>query len=320
MAAPTAATSLRLVFMGTASFAVPSLKALVRSRHSVLAVLSQPARPAGRGMRTRPSPVHTAAADLGLEVRTPRTLRDEAVQAAFEELKSDLAVVAAYGLLLPRPILDAPRLGCINLHASLLPRWRGASPIQHAILAGDTETGVSIFEMEPSLDSGPILATERVPVATDITAGQLHDELALLAAELVLRVVDGLAEGRLRAKPQPTEGVTYAPKLEKAHGRLDWVRPAIELERQLRALTPWPGCWTTLEGERLRVLSARVVTEAGEPGLVLDDRLTVACGRDALRLIRLQRPGGKPLEAAPFLRGLPIPPGTRLGSPCPATS
>jgi methionyl-tRNA formyltransferase len=320
MAAPTAATSLRLVFMGTASFAVPSLKALARSRHSVIAVYSQPARPAGRGMRTRPSPVHTAAADLGLEVRTPPTLRDEAAQAALEELKPDLAVVAAYGLLLPRSILDAPRLGCINLHASLLPRWRGASPIQHAILAGDVESGVSIFEMEPSLDTGPVLTMERVPVPPDITAGLLHDKLALLAADLAVRVVDALAEGRVRTKPQPTEGVTYAPKLEKAQGRIDWSKPAAELERQLRALTPWPGCWTELEGERMKVLAGHVVAGTGEPGLVLDDRLTVACGRDALRLTCLQRPGGKPLKAEAFLRGLPVPSGTRLGSPCPATS
>jgi methionyl-tRNA formyltransferase len=316
----TPVTSLRLVFMGTAAFATPSLKALAGSRHRVVAIYSQPARPAGRGMKARPSAVQIAAGEIGLEVRTPETLRDAAAQAAFDELKADLAVVAAYGLLLPRPILDAPRLGCINLHASLLPRWRGASPIQHAILAGDAESGVSIFEMEPSLDTGPVLAMERVPVGAETSAGQLHDQLALLAADMVVPVVDALAEGRVAADPQPTDGVTYAPKLEKAHGRLDWSRPATELERQLRALNPWPGCWGELGGERLRVLAGRAVGGAGEPGLVLDDLLTVACGRGALRLTRLQRPGGKPLEAKAFLRGLPVRAGTRLGSPCPAIS
>jgi methionyl-tRNA formyltransferase len=315
-----AAASLRVVFMGTAAFAVPSLQALAQSRHRVLTVYSQPARPAGRGMRPRPSPVQAAAGEIGLEVRAPATLRDPAAQAAFSALEADLAVVAAYGLLLPRPILDAPRLGCINLHASLLPRWRGASPIQHAILAGDAESGVSIFEIEPSLDTGPVLAMQRVSMGADVTAKLLHDQLAKLAADMVVPVADALAEGRAQASPQPAEGVTYAPKLEKSDGWLDWSRPAVELERQLRALTPWPGCWSELEGERLNVLAGQVVDGAGEAGLVLDDRLTVACGRDALRLSRLQRPGGKPLEAETFLRGRRVPAGTRLGSSCPATS
>jgi methionyl-tRNA formyltransferase len=314
-----AAAPLRLVFMGTAAFAVPSLRALAQSRHRVL-VYSQPARPADRGMRKRPSPVQAAASEIGLEVRAPETLRDPAARAAFSALDADLAVVAAYGLLLPRPILDAPRLGCINLHASLLPRWRGASPIQHAIFAGDAESGVSIFEMEPSLDTGPVLAMERVPIGADATAEQLHDQLAKLAADMVVPVADALAEGRAQASPQPAEGLTYAPKLEKADGWLDWSRPAAELERQVRALTPWPGCWSVLEGERLKVLAGQVVDGAGEAGLALDDRLTIACGRDALRLTRLQRPGGKPLEAETFLRGRRVPAGTRLGSSCPATS
>jgi methionyl-tRNA formyltransferase len=315
-----ATASLRLVFMGTAAFAVPSLQALAQSRHRVLAVYSQPARPAGRGMRPRPSQVQVAASEDGIEVRAPETLREPAAKAAFSALEADLAVVAAYGLLLPRSILGASRLGCINLHASLLPRWRGASPIQHAILAGDRESGVSIFEMEPSLDTGPVLAMERVPMSADVTAEQLHDQLAMLAADMVVPVADALAERRVHAVPQPVDGVTYAPKLEKAAGWLDWSRPAAELERQLRALTPWPGCWSELEGERLNVLAGQVVAGAGEAGLVLDDRLTVACGRDALRLTRLQRPGGKRLEAETFLRGRRVPAGARLGLSCPATS
>lgn len=313
MAATTAAASLRLAFMGTGAFAVPSLKALARSHHRVLAVYAQPARPAGRGMRPRPSPVQAAASSLGLEVATPGSLREPAAQAAIAALELDLAVVAAYGLLLPGPVLNAPRLGCINLHASLLPRWRGASPIQHAILAGDRESGVSIFEMERSLDTGPVLAMERLPITAETTAETLHEELALLAARMVVPVVDALAEGRARARAQPAEGATYAPKLEKVDGRLDWSRPASDLERQLRALNPWPGCWTELSEERLRVLSGHVVEAAGEPGVVLDDRLTVACGQAALRLTRLQRPGGRPLDAEAFLRGFAVPAGTRLG-------
>lgn len=312
--------SLRLIFMGTAAFAVPSLEVLARSRHEVLAVYTQPARPAGRGMQPRPSPVQAAAARLGLPVRTPETLRDPAEQAAIAGLGADLGVVAAYGLILPRPVLDAPRLGCINLHASLLPRWRGAAPIQHAILAGDRESGISIFQMEPSLDTGPVIAMERVPITQETTAQDLHDALAELAARMVVPVVDDLATGRAHAVPQPEDGVTYAPKLDKTAGRLDWSRPATELERQLRALNPWPGCWTEVDGQRLRVLAGEVVDAAGPPGTVLDDLLTVACGERALRLTQLQRPGGRPLPADEFLRGFPLPPGSRLGRPCRATS
>jgi len=221
-------------------------------------------------------------------------------------------VVAAYGLLLPRPILDAPRLGCINLHASLLPRWRGAAPIQRALLAGDRETGVTIIQLEPALDSGPILAMERIPIAPHSTAASLHDDLAGLAASMVVPVIDALASGRARPRPQPEEGVTYAGKLDKAEGRLDWRQPAAALERQLRALNPWPGCWTTFEGQRLRVLAGEVTAGQGVPGEVLDERLTVACGEGALRLTRLQRAGGRPLASEEFLRGFEVPPGSRL--------
>ena len=305
--------ALRLVFMGTAAFAVPSLLALAAGRHALVAVYSQPARPAGRGLAARPSPVAHAALRLGLPVRCPASLRDPETQAAFAALNADLAVVAAYGLILPRPILDAPRLGCINLHASLLPRWRGAAPIQRALLAGDRATGITIIQLEPALDSGPILAMERIPITPDSTATSLHDALADLAGAMVGPTIADLASGRARPRPQPEEGVTYAAKLDKAEGRLDWQQPAAALERRLRALNPWPGCWTELQGQRLRVLAGEVTEGEGAPGTVLDERLTIACGEGALRLTRLQRAGGRPLASADFLRGFAVPRGSRLG-------
>ncbi len=305
--------SLRLVFMATAGFAVPSLEALARGRHALAGVYTQPARPAGRGLRARPGPVELAARRLGLPIASPARLREPDVQAEFAALGADLAVVAAYGLILPQSMLDAPRLGAINLHASLLPRWRGAAPIQRALLAGDAETGITIFEMRAALDSGPILAMERVPIAPDSTAESLHDQLAGLAARMVRPVVDDLAAGRLRARPQPEAGVTYAAKIEKAEGRLDWSRPAQLLERQLRALNPWPGCWTEFEGQRLLVLAGEVAAGRGRPGEVLDEHLRIACGEGALRLVRLQRAGGRPLATDVFLRGFALPVGSRLG-------
>ena len=316
------ARSLRLVFMGTAPFAVPSLRALDTSHHDVIAVYSQPPRPAGRGWKPRPSAVQAAAEDLGIPVHTPARLRDPADQEAFSNLQADLAVVAAYGLLLPKAVLDAPRLGCINLHASLLPRWRGAAPIQRAIMAGDRETGITIFQMEPSLDTGRMLAIQRIAIG-DRTSSDLHDALAELAAEMVVGVVDDLAVGRARAMPQPDEGVTYASKIEKVEGRLDWQQPARVLERQLRALNPWPGCWTEFGDQTLRVLAG--TAEPAEdrkqpPGTVLDERLTVACGEGQLAVTKVQRPGGKPMPPDAFLRGFPVPAGVRLGRPCPATS
>ena len=304
---------LRLVFMATASFAVPSLEALARSRHALVQVYTQPARPAGRGLRARPAPVELAARRLGLPISSPASLRDPEVQAELGALGADLAVVAAYGLILPRPILEAPRLGAINLHASLLPRWRGAAPIQRALLAGDAETGITIFQIEPALDSGPILAMERVPITADSTAQSLHDDLAGLAARMVGPVIDELAAGRARPAPQPEQGITYAAKIDKAEGRLDWTRRADQLERQLRALNPWPGCWTEFQGQRLGVLAAEAVPGRGQPGEVLDAQLRVACGEGALRLTRLQRPGGRPMAAAAFLRGYALPAGSRLG-------
>ena len=314
------APPLRLVYMGTAAFAVPSLRALAAGPHTVAAVYTQPARPAGRGLKARPSPVHEAAIELDLTVRTPATLKDLAEQEALAGLRADLVVVAAYGLILPEAILETPRLGCINLHASLLPRWRGAAPIQRALLAGDRETGITVIQMEPSLDTGPILAMERVPISAASTAASLHDALAGLAAGMVGPAIDDLASGRATPRPQPEEGVTYAPKIDKSEARLDWTRPAAFLERQLRALNPWPGCWTDVEGERLLVLAGELAAGGGHPGEVLDDRLTIACGEGALRLTRLQRPGGKPMAADAFLRGFHLPVAARLGTPCPATS
>ena len=313
-------TPLRLIFMGTAGFAVPTLRALAASRHPVLAVYTQPARPAGRGLKERPSPVAQAALELGLEVRTPASLKNEAAQSEFAALGADLAVVGAYGLILPPAILDAPRLGCVNLHASLLPRWRGAAPIQRALLAGDAATGITIFQMEPSLDTGPIFAMERIALDPRSTASSVHDRLAELAAAMITPLLDDLAAGTAKAVPQPEGGITYASKIDKTEGRIDWSQPADLLERQLRALNPWPGCWTELGDQRLRILGADVTSGEGAPGEILDTQLTVACGVGALRLTGLQRAGGKPMPAEAFLRGFPLPVGTRLGATCPATS
>jgi methionyl-tRNA formyltransferase len=314
------APALRLVYMGTAAFAVPSLRALAAGPHEVVAVYTQPARAAGRGLKARPSPVHAAALDLGLVVHTPETLKAPAEREVLAGFRADLAVVAAYGLILPKDILEVPRLGGINLHASLLPRWRGAAPIQRALLAGDTETGVTIIQMEPSLDTGPILAMEGIPIAADATAASLHDILAELAARMVGPTIDQLAGGRAIPHPQPEQGVTYAPKIDKAEARFDWSRRAAFLERQLRALNPWPGCWTEVDGERLLVLEGELAAGVGLPGEVLDDRMTIACGEAALRLTRVQRAGGRPMSAEAFLRGFRLPVGARLGTPCPATS
>lgn len=308
---------LRLVFMGTPEFAVPTLAALVEAGHEIACVYTQPPRPAGRGHAERAAPVQVFAEARGLPVRCPRTLRDAEAQAAFAALDADAAVVAAYGLILPAPVLEAPRLGCINVHASLLPRWRGAAPIQRAILAGDKETGVTIMLMDAGLDTGPILLQERVPITGTTTAAELHDTLAQLGARLIGPALDGLAAGTLRLVPQPTEGVTYAPKLSREDGRIDWRQPASMLERQVRALNPWPGTWFEHMGQTLKLLAAEIVEvdTAAPPGTVLDERLTVACGEGALRLLTLQRPGRAALDAAAFLRGYFLPPGTRLDPP-----
>jgi len=305
--------ALRLAFMGTPDFAVPALEALIAAGHDVAAVYTQPPRPAGRGHRPRPSPVQSAAERRGLAVRTPARLKDAATQEAFAALGLDAAVVAAYGLILPRPVLDAPRLGCVNIHASLLPRWRGAAPIQRAILEGDAESGVTIMRMEPGLDTGPMLLREAVPIGPDATAGDLHDALAALGARLIGPALAGLADGTLKPQPQPAAGVTYAAKIAPEDGRMTFEDAGRELAR-VRALAPRPGCWIEHEGERLRVLAAVPAPDArGAPGEVTDDRLTVACATGGgVRLTRLQRPGRPPHDADAFLRGRPVPKGTRL--------
>lgn len=301
---------MRLAFLGSPEFAVPALQALHAAGHEIVAVYTQPPRPAGRGHAPLASAVQRAAETLGLPVRTPRALRrDPAAQAAFAALDLDAAVVAAYGLILPGPMLQAPRRGCLNIHASLLPRWRGAAPIQAAILAGDAETGITIMRMDEGLDTGPILLREEVPIGPETTAATLQQTLAPLGARLVLQA---LAEDP-PAVPQPDAGVTYAAKLTRADGRIDWTRDAEAIERQIRAYDPWPGAMTQLGAETLKILAARPVGGTGAPGTVLDDQLTIACGRDALRLLRVQRAGRAAMPAEAFLRGTPVPAGTRLG-------
>ncbi len=305
--------TLRLAFMGTPDFSVPILSALRAAGHEVVCVYSQPPRPAGRGHKPQPSPVQRAAEVAGIPVRTPAKLDAEETE-RFRALGLDAAVVAAYGLILPKSVLSAPRLGCLNVHASLLPRWRGAAPIQRAILAGDSETGVTIMQMDEGLDTGPMLLSERVPITSETTASSLHDALSELGARLIVPALEGRAAGTLVAVPQPAEGVTYARKLGRDEGRLDWSRSAVQLARAVRALNPAPGVWFEHAGERIKVLAAHTVDDAapGAPGAVLDAELTVACGVGAIRLTRLQRPGRGPMDAAALLRGYALPPGTPL--------
>jgi methionyl-tRNA formyltransferase len=312
-------TKLRLAFMGTAEIAVPSLRALGEVGHDIAAVYTQPARPAGRGHRPQPSPVQEWAERAGLLVRTPTRFDAEAA-GAFATLALDAAVVVAYGLILPAAVLEAPRLGCFNVHTSLLPRWRGAAPIQRAILAGDSESGVTIMAMDEGLDTGPILLTEATPIGPTTTARELHDRLAAMGARLVVAALDGVAAGRLAPKPQPASGATYAKKLRREEGALDWRRPAAALERAVRAFDPWPGAFFEHAGERIKVLAAEVsaVPPGAAPGAVLDGRLAIACGEGAFRPLRLQRAGRAAQDVDAFLRGFPIAAGTLL--PCPATS
>lgn len=300
---------MRIAFMGSPDFAVPALRALHAAGHEIACVYAQPPRPAGRGQKETPCPVHRAALELGLPVRTPaRVKRDTAEHAAFAALNLDVAVVAAYGLILPKAMLDAPRRGCLNIHASLLPRWRGAGPIQAAILAGDTETGITIMRMEEGLDTGPMLLRHAIPIGPRATTPEIHDALAALGGPLILRA---LAE-HPPATPQPAAGVTHAPKIAKEDGRLDWHADAATLDRRIRALNPWPGCFFQHGPEVIRVLAAEPAEGAGAPGTVLDATPTIACGRGALRLARLQRAGRAPLPAAEFLRGYALPPGSIL--------
>ena len=292
---------MRVVFMGTPDFSVPVLDALVGAGHEIACVYCQPPRPAGRGKKPRPTPVHARAEALGLPVRHPVTLREPQAQADFAALNAEVAVVVAYGLILPQPVLDAPEHGCLNIHASLLPRWRGAAPIHRAIMAGDAETGVCIMQMEAGLDTGPVLLREATPIGAEETTGDLRDRLSQLGAGLIRRALDGL-DG-LTPQPQPEEGVTYAAKIDKAEARIDWTRPAAEIDRQIRGLSPFPGAWCELAGERIKLLRCRLAEGRGDPGQVLRD-LTIACGDGAIEITEAQRQGKRPMPAEDFLRGL----------------
>lgn len=293
---------MRVIFMGTPDFSVPALQAIAAA-HDIVAVYSQPPREAGRGQKPRPGPVHRAAETLGIEIRTPLTLRNTQAQADFAALNADVAVVVAYGLILPQPLLDAPRLGCLNIHASLLPRWRGAAPIHRAIMAGDTETGVAIMQMEAGLDTGPVLAEQRTTIADTETTADLHDRLAEMGAALIADVLSRLP---LPATQQPEEGVTYAAKINKAEARIDWSRPAIDVDRQIRGLSPFPGAWCEVAGERVKLLRSQLAEGNASPGTVVAD-FTIACGEGAVRILRAQRSGKKPMDSDDLLHGWQLP-------------
>ena len=302
---------MRVIFMGTPEFSVPVLDALVEAGHEIAAVYCQPPRPAGRGKKDRPTPVHARAAELGLEVRHPVSLKGDDEQAAFAALKADVAVVVAYGLILPQAVLDAPTKGCLNIHASLLPRWRGAAPIHRAIMAGDDETGICIMQMEAGLDTGPVLLREGTEIGADETTAQLHDRLSEMGASLIvtaLRHLDGLAP-----EVQPDEGVTYAAKIDKAEAQIDWRQSAEEVDRKIRGLSPFPGAWVEIDGQRVKLLASRLATGEGQPGQILDgERLIVACGRGAVELLRLQRAGKGAQDRDIFVRGFPLETGRQL--------
>ena len=302
---------MRLAFMGTPDFSVPTLARLVEQGHDIVAVYSQPPRPKGRGLETEPSPVAKFAQAHGLDVRTPQSLKSSEAQAEFASVALDAAIVVAYGLLLPKAILDAPRLGCFNLHASLLPRWRGAAPIHRAVMAGDEETGVMVMRMEEGLDTGPMLMAERVRIGRK-TTGELHDELAQLGADLMVRALSALGRGGIAEHAQASEGVTYAKKITKDESRIDWSKSAREIDCLVRGLSPSPGAWSETRGERLKILYAVPVEGRGAPGEVIDGEPTIACGEGALKLLRLQRAGRAPMDAGEFLRGFPLQQGDRL--------
>ncbi len=302
---------LKIAFMGTPEFSVHILDALVHAGHDVVCVYCQPPRPAGRGHKLQLSPVQRRAEELNLAVRTPKSLKkDSDVRAAFAALDLDVAVVAAYGLILPQEVLDAPKLGCINIHASLLPRWRGAAPIQRAILAGDAQSGVCIMQMDAGLDTGPVLMRGEVPITATMTAPELHDALAQQGAELIVKTLENI--NTLTPQAQTEDGATYAKMLSREDGKIDWTQPAAVIERQIRALTPWPGVWCTLNGERMKVLAAKVEKHSGSPGQILDRRLIVACGEDALRLEKVQPQDRKPMDGLSFMNGTHMNVGDRL--------
>ena len=308
--------SLRLIFMGTPDFAVPTLLELVAHGHEIAAVYTRTAKPAGRGMKLQPTPVAIEATRLGIPVLTPATLKTSEALEEFRACQADAAVVVAYGMILPQAILDAPKLGCFNLHASLLPRWRGAAPINRAIMAGDAETGVMVMKMEAGLDTGDVAMAERLAISDAMTAADLHDALAPLGGDLMVRAIGALERGRLQLTPQSTEGVTYAAKIDKAEARIDWNRPAREVLRHIHGLSPFPGAWCGLaiDGEpaRIKILRCEIADGSGAPGDLLDDRLAVACRQGALRILELQRAGKQPMKAEEFLRGTPLKAGTRI--------
>ncbi len=301
---------MKVVFMGTPGFSVTALDAVVDAGHEVVCVYTQPPRPAGRGKADRPSPVQVRAEALGLPVRHPVSLRSADAQEHFAALGADVGVVVAYGLILPQAVLDAPALGCLNIHASLLPRWRGAAPIQRAIMSGDAETGVCIMQMEAGLDTGPVLLRRAIPIGASDTAEDLHDRLAVLGAAMIVEALDH--EDDLTPAPQPEQGVTYAAKIDKAEAQIDWTRPAAEVDRLIRGLSPFPGAWTQLQGRRLKLLRSRLTAGSGAPGTVLRD-FTIACGDGAVDILEAQAEGRGRQQAAEFLRGTPLPPGTRMG-------
>jgi methionyl-tRNA formyltransferase len=302
----------RLAFMGSPGFALTCLQALLASGHEIACVYTQPPRPAGRGKRERPTPVHEFAAARGLEVRTPTSLKGAPEQQRFAALALDAAIVAAYGLILPQAILDAPRLGALNVHASLLPRWRGAAPIQRALMAGDKITGVQIMRMEAGLDTGPVLASAETAIGFDDTAGSLHDRLAALGAALLVDTLARVARGEASETPQSAAGITYAHKITTGDTRIDWTLPAQEIDCRIRGLSPQPGAWFELEGVRHKALLSRLGAGEGAAGAALDDALLIACGEGAVRLLEVQRQGRAPMPAAVFLRGHPVSAGIRL--------
>jgi methionyl-tRNA formyltransferase len=303
--------ALRLAFMGTPDFAVPTLAELIAQGHDIAAVYTQPPRPKGRGLGTEPSPVAKLALAHNLTVRDPVTLKSLEAQADFAALDLDAAIVVAYGLLLPKPILDAPRMGCFNLHGSLLPRWRGAAPIQRSIMAGDSETGVMVMRMEEGLDTGPVLMAERTPIGRK-TYGDLHDELSRLGADLMARTLGAMERGTVAEHPQPDQGATYAKKILKEEARIDWSKSAREIDCLIRGLSPTPGAWTELGGERIKILNAEPAPGTGTPGTTLDDALTIATGEGALKLLRIQRAGKSAMDVKDVLRGFAVPRGTIL--------
>jgi methionyl-tRNA formyltransferase len=307
---------LRLIFMGTPDFAVPTLIELAGAGHEIAAVYTRAPKPAGRGMELQDTPVAREAKRLGVTVLTPKTLRTAEAQAEFAAFDADAAVVVAYGLILPKPILDAVPLGCFNLHASLLPRWRGAAPINRAVMAGDAESGVTVMKMDEGLDTGGMAMMERVPIGIDMTAGDLHDRLAGIGGDLMHRALGALERGSLQVVPQPEFGVTYAEKIDKAETRIDWSRPAQDVHNHIRGLSPFPGAWFELPGEkapvRVKVLRSTLATGSGAPGGVLDDNLTISCREGAIRILELQRAGKQPMNADEFLRGTKLLRGIRL--------